>query len=437
MLVEWSVRKGRDAVFADCGLGKTFIQLTWAENVARKTSGRVLVLTPLAVSFQTVAEGAKIGVEVNHRRDGIKTGDRIVVTNYERLHRFNPDDFTGVVCDESSILKNFDGETRKAITDFMRKRPYRLLCTATAAPNDYIELGTSSEAIGEMGYADMLSRFFKRDQKFFRAENAGGQGWRMRGHAERDFWRWVCSWARAIRKPSDAGFDDGAFTLPSLNIRQHTVEARTVADGYLFDLPAVGLNEQRAELKRTINERCEMVADVINAHHSPAIAWCHLIAEGNLIKRLIPDAVEISGSDSDERKEEVFSSFMAGNIRVLVTKPTIAGFGLNFQHCSHLTFFPSHSYEQYYQAVRRCWRFGQKNPVTVDLITTEGQNNVLKNLQRKAESADRMFSQLVAMMWRELKIENTYEYERKAEIPSWVLQNRLSRIDTPYIAATA
>lgn len=270
-LVEWSCRKGRAAVFADCGLGKTFVQLTWAENVARKTDGRVLILTPLAVAFQTVKEGEKIGVEVIHRRDGLHAGDRIVVTNYERLHHFCPDDFDGIVCDESSILKNFDGETRKAVTDFMRKRPYRLLCTATAAPNDYVELGTSSEALGDLGSHDMLSRFFKQindpsavARRFAGASSGkvdvGGLGkYMMRPHAERDFWRWVCSWARAMRKPSDLGFDDGLFVLPPLNVRQHVVKANRPRDGFLFDIPAVGLAEQRSDLRNTICERCQMV----------------------------------------------------------------------------------------------------------------------------------------------------------------------------------
>ena len=201
-ITTWALRKGRAAIFADCGLGKTFMQLVWAENVARVTGKRVLILTPLAVAFQTVREGEKIGVEVIHRREGVKTGDKIVVTNYERLHYFNPDDYAGVVCDESSILKNFDVSTRQAVTDFMRKRPYRLLCTATAAPNDYIELGTSSEALGELGNQDMLNRFFKRDKNFAKIGNASGQGWIMRGHAEQSFWRWVVSWARLSCRPS-------------------------------------------------------------------------------------------------------------------------------------------------------------------------------------------------------------------------------------------
>jgi hypothetical protein len=420
-LVEWACRKGRCAIFADCGLGKTPMQLTWAENVARKTGKRVLILTPLAVAFQTVKEGEKFGIEVTHRREGIDSGDRIVVTNYERLHYFRPDDFAGVVCDESSILKNFDGETRKAITDFMRKRPYRLLCTATAAPNDYIELGTSSEVIGDLGAQDMMNRFFRREKDFTKVGgNAGGQGWEMRRHAERDFWRWVCSWARAMRRPSDMGFDDGAFRLPDLNVRQHVVKAAQPRDGYLFDLPAVGLSEQRSDLRRTITERCDMAAALCNAHSRPSVAWCNLNEEGNRLAKAINGAVEVSGNDTEEHKEESFAAFVRGEIRVLVTKPVIGGFGLNLQHCAHQTFFPSHSYEQYYQSVRRCWRFGQKNSVTVDMITTDGQASVLANLQRKAVAAAVMFDNLVGMMRNEMQIKRRNDYTKQEELPPWL-----------------
>ena len=420
-LVQWAVRKGRSALYEDCGLGKTPQQLTWAENVARHTGGKVLILTPLAVSFQTVSEGEKFGVEVAHRRDGIERNDRIVVTNYERLHHFNRSDFAAVVCDESSILKNFDGATKAAITDFMRKTPYRLLCTATAAPNDYIELGTSSEALGEMGFADVLSKFFKKVERTYtrRDEHRGGV-YRFRGHAERDFWRWVCSWARAVRKPSDLGYDDGAFRLPDLSVREHVVEAKTKAEGMLFDLPATNLHEQREELRRTINERCDMAASLVNAHTDPAISWCHLNDEGNTLASMIPDAVQVSGSDSDDKKEDIFRRFASGDIRVIVTKPSIAGFGLNWQHCAHQTFFPSHSYEQYYQAVRRSWRFGQKNEVTVDVVSTEGQRGVLENLKRKTDAAERMFEHLVALMRDELKITRQDNYTKKVEAPSWL-----------------
>ena len=420
-LVEWAVKKGRCAIFADCGLGKTFMQLAWAENVARHTKGRVLILTPLAVAFQTVSEGEKIGVEVTHRRDGIEKADRIVVTNYERLKHFSTEDFDGVVCDESSILKNFDGATRKDVTDFMRKRPYRLLCTATAAPNDYIELGTSSEALGYMGATDLLSKFFKKNQKTTSARQEHMAGvYTMRPHSERDFWRFICSWARAVRRPSDLGFDDGDYKLPPLNVRQHVVNASEPREGYLFDLPAVGLAEQRSDLRRTINERCEMAANIVNGHGKASVVWCNLNEEGKMLAKAIDGAVEVCGSDSEEHKERTFSGFVNGDIRVLVSKPSIGGFGLNLQHCSHQTYFPSHSYEQYYQSVRRCWRFGQKNEVTVDMITTDGQENVLRNLQRKSDQAGEMFDMLVKMMWRELKIEKKNEYTNKQELPKWL-----------------
>lgn len=421
-LTAWALRKGRAGIFADCGLGKTFMQLAWAENVARKTNGRVLVLTPLAVSTQTTGEGEKLGVECAHVRDGkLPAGQNIIVTNYEKLHLFNTSDFSAVVCDESSILKNFDGATRQAVTIFMSKMPYRLLCTATAAPNDYVELGTSSEALGELGFADMLSRFFTKSKKTFcrRDERAAGL-YRFRGHAERDFWRWVCGWARAIRTPSDMGFGDGQFILPALSERYHVVKTNELLNGYLFDLPAVGLKEQRSDLRRTINERCEMAAALANAHDRPVVSWCNLNAEGDLLTRLIPDAVQVSGRDKDERKEDVFRGFADGSIRVLVTKSSIGGFGLNWQHCAHQTFFPSHSYEQYYQCVRRCWRFGQKNPVTIDMITTDGQADVMINLRRKTAAADAMFAQLVGLMWQELKIEKRNEYTKQMEVPSWL-----------------
>lgn len=420
-IIEWATIKGRSAIFADCGLGKTFMQLVWSENVARKTDGRILILTPLAVAFQTVREGEKIGVEVVNRRDGIHKGDRIVVTNYERLHYFNAEDFAGVVCDESSILKCYDGETRKAITDFMRKRPYRLLCTATAAPNDFIELGTSSEALGHLGFADMVSMFFAKSKKTYshKEENRSGL-YRFRGHAEKRFWEFVCSWAMSVRKPSDLGCSDGEFVLPALNERHHVVESNKIREGYLFDVPAVGLAEQRADLRRTITERCAMVADLANNTPDQMVAWCNLNEEGDRITRMIDDSVQVSGKDSEEHKEEAFAGFIAGDIRVLVTKPSIAGFGLNLQNCRRQTFFPSHSYEQYYQAIRRCWRFGQTRPVIVDMITTEGQADVLKNLKKKTKQAEVMFQNLVSLMNHGKQIESTRNYTKKVKVPAWL-----------------
>ena len=423
VLVEWALKQGRSAIFADCGLGKTPMQLVWAENIAQKTNGRILILTPLAVGAQTVREGEKFGVECHRSHEGELPG-KIVVTNYERLHYFNRDDFQGVVCDESSILKNFDGATKAAVTEFMRTIPYRLLCTATAAPNDFIELGTSSEALGELGYMDMLSKFFKNNQNsnhpVMNGRFATGDKWRFRGHAETIFWRWVCSWARAIRSPSDLGFDDGPFVLPPLTTNQHTVSARTIRSGYMFNLPAVGLKEEREERRRTINERCEKVTEIVSDTGKSAVCWCHLNDEGDMLEKMIPGAVQVAGKDSDERKEEVFLAFQNEEIRVLVTKPKIAGFGLNWQHCAHQTFFPSHSFEQWYQATRRSWRFGQKNSVVVDVVTSEGEIDVLKNMNRKQKQAGIMFGQLVEMMNKGLSIREKDKFTQKEELPSWL-----------------
>lgn len=429
-LLGWGIRKGRAAKFADCGLGKTIMQLVWAQNVIQKTNKPVLILTPLAVAAQTVREGEKFGIEVTKCSDGNFGASKCVVTNYERLHHFNPHDFAGVVCDESSILKNFDGATKAAVTEFMRLLKYRLLCTATAAPNDYIELGTSAEALGVMGYMDMLGMFFKTADGSGAAH--GGRGgrhgakvhmggkFRFRGHGEHDFWRWVCSWARAVRKPSDLGFDDGAFILPPMTTTQHVIAARTKNTEFLFDLPAHGLSEQRAERRRTLQERCEKVAELVNNTGKPAVSWCNLNDEGNLLAELIPDATQVSGTDSDEEKEEAFEAFAKGEIRVLISKAVIAGLGLNWQHCAHQTWFPSHSFEQLYQGTRRSWRFGQKSPVQIDMITSEGEADVLKNLQRKTDAAAAMFAQLVALMNNELHIQKPNPFTNKQAIPSWL-----------------
>ncbi|MEA3225098.1 MAG: DEAD/DEAH box helicase [Planctomycetota bacterium] len=421
-LVEWALRKGRGALFEDCGLGKTIQQLVWSENVVRKTNGRTLILTPLAVTSQTAREATKFGMEAAVSRDGKLDGfPKTVITNYERLHYFDPSDFAAIVADESGILKNFDGATKAAVTEFARKLPYRLLCTATPSPNDYIELGTSSEALGEMGFMDVLNRFFKKAEKTMSRRQELRTGiYRFRGHAERDFWRWVCSWARSVRKPSDLGYSNEGFDLPPLMTAEHVIKARNLREGYLFDLPAFGLQEQREERRRTITERCEKAAELVTNTGEPAVCWCHLNDEGDMIERLIPDAVQIAGKDSDDRKEEIFQAFQDGEIRVLVSKSSIAGFGVNWQHCAHQTFFPSHSFESWYQSIRRSWRFGQTKPVKIDVITTEGEKNILNNLQRKQEQAGRMFDNLVEMMNDELKIQTKPYGGIREEIPTWL-----------------
>jgi hypothetical protein len=424
-LVDWSLRKGRAAVFADCGLGKTPMQLVWADNVVRHTARPVLVLTPIAVAAQTVSEAEKFGIDARRAEPG-KVGTGIHVTNYERLHHYNPDDFAGVVCDESSILKNFDGATKAAVTEFMRRIPYRLLCTATAAPNDFVELGTSSEALGLLGHMDMLNRFFRNDRdnsstgRAWAMQGGGQPKWRFKGHAEQPFWRWVCSWARSIRKPSDLGFSDGRFALPPLVEREHVVRARMVREGFLFSLPSVGLAEQREERKRTIAERCEMAAELVANTGQPAVMWCQGNAEGDMLERIVADAIQVSGADSDEEKEEKFTAFSSGQARVLVTKPIIGAWGLNWQHCAHMTSFASHSFEQYYQSVRRCWRFGQTRPVTIDHVVSDGESRVLHNLNRKAEQADRMFANLTAHMNSAMAVERSIDHTLAEQVPSWL-----------------
>lgn len=421
-LVEWAVRKGRGALFADCGLGKTPMSLAWADQVHQHTGKPVLFLTPLAVGFQIVTEAEKFGHDAALSRDG-KVAAPITVTNYEQLTKFNPDQFGGVVCDESSAIKSFDGTRRAEVTEFMRLIQYRLLGTATAAPNDYIELGTSSEALGHLGHMDMLSRFFTNKQRSVSSRGRAGGGsaveWRLKGHADEPFWQWVSSWARAIRRPSDYGFDDTGHQLPELIIREHLVEAREPMEGALFDVPAHGLREEREENRRTLTERCEAAAAAI-ADAETGVAWCHLNDESTLLTRLIDGAVEVAGSDSPEEKEEKLRAFTEGEIRVLVTKPAIGAWGLNWQHCHRMTYFPSHSYEQWYQAIRRSLRFGQKHDVEVDVITTEGGSRVLANLQHKAEQADRMFDALVAHMNNARSIDPHVNYNNRLELPSWI-----------------
>lgn len=421
VLVDWAVRRGRGGHLADCGLGKSPMQLVWSENVARYTNGRILIITPLAVSDQTIKEGEKFGIECKRSKDGGLPGSKIVVTNYESLHHFDSNDFVGVVCDESSAIKSFTGARKKLVTEFMRKVKYRLLCTATAAPNDYIELGTSSEALGELGYMDMLNRFFKNDHNNGQGGRLYGEvaKWRFKRHAEQPFWRWVCSWARACRKPSDLGFSDEGYNLPPLIERDIVVKSSRPLPGFLFEMPAVGLKEQRDELRHTMRERCEAMAEALSGNFA-AVAWCHLNDEGDLLEKIIPGARQIKGSQSDDEKEELFAAFKSGELQKLVIKPKIGAWGLNWEHCSRTAVFPSHSFEQYYQSVRRFWRFGQKNPVTVDIVTTEGQKDVLLNLQRKAKAADAMFSALVGHMNNSLRVARSDYEAMPIQMPSWL-----------------
>lgn len=385
-IVRWALRRGRAAIFADCGMGKTAMQLEWA----RQVPGRVLIAAPLAVSAQTVREGAKFGVDVSYATED--NGSRIVVTNYERIDNFNPAEFHGVVLDESSILKNYTGKFRNYIIEQWGSLPFRLAATATPAPNDYMELGNHAEFLGTMTRTEMLAHFFVHD---------GGetQQWRLKGHAEGEFWKWLASWAVMIRKPSDLGYDDGSFILPPLNIHQHTVESGKQMDGFLFAVEALTLQERQQARKQTTAQRVSECAAIVNATDEPFLVWCNLNNESEALAKAIPGAVEVKGSDTNAQKEDRLLGFSEGRYRVLVTKPSIAGFGMNWQHCPNMAFVGlSDSYEQFYQAVRRCWRFGQKKPVNAHIITADIEGAVVKNIERKEADALRMAEEMVQHM---------------------------------------
>ena len=386
----WALRRGRAAIFADCGLGKTPMQLEWAQHVAARTNGAVLMLAPLAVAEQTEREARKFGVEARYcRHDDGYNG--VIVTNYEMLEHFDPRRFSGVVLDESSILKAYDGATRTAITEAFGQIPFRLACTATPAPNDFMELGNHAEFLGVMSRAEMLATFF--------VHNGGEtQNWRLKGHARSDFWKWLASWAVMLRHPADLGFNGAGYELPALHTTQHTVH--TVAtDGALFAMEAQTLQERIAARRASVEERADQCAALVNANAEPWVVWCHLNSEADALLARIPDAVEVRGADDHETKRRTLLDFAEGRIRVLVTKPSIAGFGMNWQHCAHMAFVGvSDSWEQYYQAVRRCWRFGQERPVHVHVIAADTEGAVVSNLKRKDAQADELARELVAHM---------------------------------------
>ncbi|MEA1999438.1 MAG: helicase, partial [Euryarchaeota archaeon] len=416
-IVDWAVRKGRAAIFADCGMGKSPMELVWGQNIIEKTNKPVLLITPLAVSYQMLNEADKFGVEAC-RAETEPSKAIIHITNYEKLHYYNPSEYGGVILDESSILKNFGGKRRRQITEFMRVIPYRLLGTATAAPNDWVELGTSSEALGYLGYQDMIGKFFTHRQSYRSGKRQDYyiKGWAAKG----PFWEWVGSWAMAARKPSDLGFDDNGFILPPLIENDIKIGASEPTPGMLIDMPAVGFHEELEATKRTIKDRCEAVVERVS-EHDVSMVWCNRNAEGDLLEKIIPNSVQIAGRHSEEQKVEAAKWFVHGKEqkRILISKPSIFGFGMNFQHSSHATYFPTHSYEGYYQATRRQWRFGQEKPVTIDRIYTNGGKRMLKNLKRKSEQAEEMFEDLIKFMGSNLTLKSNYE-QKEINIPSWM-----------------
>ena len=391
-VVRWACKKGRAALFEDCGLGKTLQQIAWAQNVINQAGGAVLILAPLAVAEQTVREGRKIGVDVQHVHDGGEVSAGIYVTNYDRLERFSGCKFSGVVLDESSILKAYNGKTRGLIIESFAGVDYKLACTATPAPNDHTELGNHAEFLGVMSRTEMLASFFVHD---------GGETsvWRLKGHAQRDFWRWVAGWAIMMRSPADIGFDASGYVLPELRTIVHDIPSGIESHDTIFAMPAVTLEDQRAARRKTMAARVAKVAEMASVDDDAWLVWCEMNDEGDQLERAIPESVQVAGSDSESDKSARMLGFADGLHRVLVTKPKVAGFGMNWQHCHKVAFVGlSHSYEQFYQAVRRCWRFGQKHPVEVHIITTDVEREVLANIKSKQEAADAMIGGMIEHM---------------------------------------
>lgn len=420
-VTDYAIKKGRCAVFLDTGLGKTLIELVIATNYLRQTNKPVLIITPLAVAFQFIREAEKFGIDdIEYCKDGHYT-KKIVICNYERLDKFTSTDFDCVLLDESSILKNFDGAIKSQVTQFIKKTKYRYLFTATPSPNDFIELGTSSEALGYMGFTDMLTMFFTNNEDTISPMNIGTE-WILKGHAKENFFRWVSGWSISMRKPSDLGFDDSHHKLPELIINHHQVknEKNMVIDGQiqLFNLVAKRLTEVREENKLTIEKRCEKAVE-LSSFHDISVYWCNLNNEGDFIEELDEDAYQIKGSMDLDKKEELLLGFFQGDIKKLITKPKMTAFGLNWQHCNHTVYFPTFSYEQYYQAIRRFWRFGQTKPVNVDLVYSDGQKRVLDSLLAKTEKANQLFTKLNSSLHENFNVISK-EFDKQVTLPNWI-----------------
>lgn len=422
LIIEKSVKKGRIAVFADTGLGKTLIQLSIANNIIRHTNKNVLILTPLAVAFQFILEAEKLDIDdIEYSKDGRFT-KKIVICNYERLHYFNQSDFVGVILDESSILKNFDGKIKDQVTAFVKKIPYRFLSTATPSPNDFIELGTSSEALGYMGYMDMLTKFFKNNQNSVDSNNRNiGEKFYLKSHAERDFFAWVNQWSLMVKMPSDLGFSNERYQLPELITNTHVVKNQSLIDAngqiLMFTPIAKSMTEVRHEQKQTEEKRCEKAIDL--AKDKCSVYWCNTNNESSILNVSDKEAVEIIGSQSIDKKEEILMAFAKGEIKRLITKAKITSFGLNWQHCNHSVFFPTWSYEQYYQAIRRFWRFGQKNDVTIDIVISDGQTRVIEALQQKTRKAIDLYENLVKNVNRSFE-ESKKQFNKEIIKPSFL-----------------
>ena len=422
ILINRPLNRGRCGIFADTGLGKTLIELAIAENVIRYTNKKVLILTPLAVAFQFLDEAETIGIDdIEHTKDGAHLKN-IVVCNYERLHLLSAHDFECVILDESSILKNFDGKIKSQITAFIKKVPYRFLATATPSPNDFIELGTSSEALGYMGYMDMLTKFFKSNQNSIDSSNRNiGEKFYLKPHAEKDFFSWVNQWSIMCKKPSDLGCSDEKHILPALIKNTHVVYNQSMVDlegqNLLFANKAKSITEVRHEQKQTIVERCEKAYDL--ASDKTSVYWCNLNEESDLLNRMDMGAVEIRGGMTIDKKEDLLVAFARGEIERLITKPKMTSLGLNWQHCNHTVVFPTWSYEQYYQSLRRFWRFGQKKEVTADIIISDGMTRVVDAIEQKAKKSQQLYENLVAAVNSEYHDE-IKEFKTNAQLPRFL-----------------
>lgn len=415
-IVKWAIGRGRAAIFADCGLGKTPMQLDWAAKVSDRTGRPVIIFAPLAVAQQTKHEGEKFGIGVTVCRSQKDVRGGVNIANYEMLAHFDATAFGGIVLDESSILKNYAGATRKAITEFGQQIDFRLACTATPAPNDLVELCNHAEFLSVLSGKEIIALFFRQDGNTTHS-------WRLKGHARADFWRWLASWSMACRRPSDLGFDDNGFTLPKLRIHQHIVDGH-VEDGYLFPVEAQTLGDRLKARRESIGERVGMCAALVNQSRDPWLVWCNLNNESGALRRAIPDSTEVKGSDPIEHKIDAMVGFTEGRYRVMITKPSIAGFGMNWQHCANMAFVGlSDSFEQFYQAVRRCWRFGQKCPVNAHVIVADTEGAVVANIQRKEKDASEMIDELVRHVGNEyvkFRDDDRYTGNKELQIPAWM-----------------
>lgn len=424
-IVRWALRRGRAAIFAGTGLGKSLMELSWADAVCRATGGNVLLITPLAVAAQMIREGAKFGIEAKRCATQADVTAGISVTNYEKLHHFDLTQFAGVILDESSILKSYDGKTRTQLIEMCQAVPFRLAATATPAPNDFMELGNHAEFLGVMSYVEMLAMFFVHD---------GGETskWRLKGHAEPEFWRWMCSWAVMMRKPSDLGYENGGFDLPPLLTHQHSVAVEykpSLDTGFLFPVEAQTLSERIGARRSTVDARVIAAANLVNGNDLPWVCWCNLNAESDALEKAIPGAVQVRGGNSEQKKEKSLDGFLDGSIRVLVSKGSITGYGMNWQHCRNTVFVGlNDSFEQVFQSVRRFWRFGQTQPVNAHFIASEIEGAVVANLRRKEADAERMVDAMVAHMADlnsaavrgQVRDKADYEPRQKIKLPSFV-----------------